>query len=48
MKLHFAENMDEVLSIALESPLPQYVEEQVPANMPVTPSSPTQGPVAHQ
>ncbi len=48
MKLHFAETMDEVLSIALESPLPPFNEEQVPADMPVTPSSPAQGPVAHQ
>jgi ATP-dependent Lon protease len=48
MKLHFAETMDEVLSIALESPLPQYTEEQVPQDMPVAPPNPAQGPVTHQ
>ncbi len=52
MKLHFAENMDQVLSIALERPLPELaVPEEAaqpiaPVPPPVTP--PTEGPTAHQ
>jgi len=53
MKLHFAENMDQVLTIALERPLPQL--EAVPedtvqpiAPVPPTAAPPAQGPAAHQ
>jgi ATP-dependent Lon protease len=51
MKLHFAENMDQVLAIALERPLPQLqvAEETVqPIAPPVTPPAATEGPTAHQ
>jgi ATP-dependent Lon protease len=50
MKLHFAENMDQVLSIALERPLPQLEavpEETTQPIAPVTPP-PAEGPTAHQ
>jgi ATP-dependent Lon protease len=50
MKLHFADNMDEVLAIALEGPLPKYTEETEHRDMPAAP--PTQPsaqlPVQHQ
>jgi ATP-dependent Lon protease len=50
MKLHFAETMDDVLAIALEGPLPKYIEESETQGMPgVTPSTPLQQPpVQHQ
>jgi ATP-dependent Lon protease len=50
MKLHFAETMDDVLAIALEGPLPKYIEESEAQGMPgVTPSAPLQQPpVQHQ
>ena len=50
MKLHFAENMDDVLAIALEGPLPKFVEDAETQGMPaVTPTSPSQQlPVQHQ
>jgi len=50
MKLHFAENMDEVLSIALEGPLPKYSEEAEAQGLPaVTPTPASQQlPVQHQ
>ncbi|MFL6436290.1 MAG: endopeptidase La [Terriglobales bacterium] len=50
MKLHFAETMDDVLAIALEGPLPKYIEESETQGMPgVTPSAPLQQPpVQHQ
>jgi hypothetical protein len=52
MKLHFAENMDQVLNIALERPLPQIVapEETVQPIAPpvVTPPPTAEGPTAHQ
>jgi ATP-dependent Lon protease len=51
MKLHFAENMDQVLNIALERPLPQIVapEETVqPIAPPVAPPPTAEGPTAHQ
>jgi ATP-dependent Lon protease len=50
MKLHFADNMDEVLAIALEHPLPKYIEETETQGMPsVPPTQPTaQLPVQHQ
>jgi len=51
MKLHFAENMDQVLNIALERPLPQIAapeEETQPIAPPVAPPPTTEGPTAHQ
>ncbi len=49
MKLHFADTMDEVLSIALEGPLPEYIEPADTQGMPaVTPTQPSQLPVQHQ
>jgi ATP-dependent Lon protease len=51
MKLHFAENMDQVLNIALERPLPQIVapeEATEPIAPPVTPPPTAEGPTAHQ
>ena len=49
MKLHFAENMDQVLTIALERPLPQLkvAEETTQPMAPVTPPT-AEGPTAHQ
>ncbi len=50
MRLHFAENMDQVLSIALERPLPQLeavAEETTQPIAPVT-TPPAEGPTAHQ
>ncbi len=48
MKLHFVENMDEVLKIALERPLPEVpeVEPEALANVPQPP--PPQSPVSRQ
>ena len=50
MKLHFADNMDEVLAIALEGPLPKYGEETESQGLPtVTPTPASQQlPVQHQ
>jgi ATP-dependent Lon protease len=51
MKLHFVENMDQVLSIALERPLPQLEaaeETAQPIAPPVTPPPTAEGPTAHQ
>jgi len=50
MKLHFADNMDEVLSIALEAPLPKYSEEAEAQGLPaVTPTPASQQlPIQHQ
>jgi len=52
MKLHFAENMDQVLSLALERPLPELAvpEEATQPIAPVPPQvgPPTEGPTAHQ
>jgi len=51
MKLHFAENMDQVLAIALERPLPQLEAEETsqPIAPPVPPVAPPgEGPTAHQ
>jgi ATP-dependent Lon protease len=50
MKLHFADSMDEVLAIALEGPLPQYVGDTETQGLPaVTPTQPSQQvPVQHQ
>jgi ATP-dependent Lon protease len=49
MKLRFAENMDQVLTIALERPLPQLevTEETTQPIAPVTPPA-AEGPTAHQ
>jgi len=48
MKLHFVENMDQVLAIALESPLPEQVLPQ-DSGQTITPIVPsTEGPAAHQ
>jgi ATP-dependent Lon protease len=47
MKLHFVDTMDDVLSIALEKPLPEpaaAVEEVIPPVPPAQPAAPT----AHQ
>jgi ATP-dependent Lon protease len=46
MKLHFVENMDQVLAIALEQPLPQVPEETGQPIAPLPPSA--EGPTAHQ
>ncbi|HKT25385.1 MAG TPA: endopeptidase La [Terriglobales bacterium] len=49
MKLHFADTMDDVLGIALEGPLPEYIESTETQGMPtVTPTQPSQLPVQHQ
>jgi ATP-dependent Lon protease len=49
MKLHFADTMDDVLGIALEGPLPEYIESAETQGMPtVTPTQPSQLPVQHQ
>jgi ATP-dependent Lon protease len=50
MKLHFADNMDEVLAIALEGPLPQYSGEAEGQGLPTVTPTPTsqQLPVQHQ
>jgi ATP-dependent Lon protease len=50
MKLNFAENMDQVLAIALERPLPQLqvAEETTQPIAPVTPPAAAEGPTAHQ
>jgi len=37
MKLHFVDNMDQVLAIALEGPLPQMAESEATALAPITP-----------
>jgi ATP-dependent Lon protease len=47
MKLHFVENMDQVLAVALESPLPEQVLPQEPGQT-ITPIISSEGPSAHQ
>jgi ATP-dependent Lon protease len=47
MMLHFVENMDQVLAIALESPLPEQVMPQDPAQA-MAPMVPAEGSSAHQ
>ena len=49
MKLHFAESMDQVLAVALESPLPEPLAPVAEPTRPIT-AIPTQGeaPTAHQ
>jgi ATP-dependent Lon protease len=46
MKLHFVDTMDDVLSLALEQPLPS-VEEEVPQQLPTIPTG-SEGATAHQ
>jgi ATP-dependent Lon protease len=48
MKLHFVDTMDQVLAIALESPLPALSE--VETTQPIAPltSATTEAPTAHQ
>jgi len=46
MKLHFVDTMDDVLSLALERPLPS-VDVEVPQQLP-TISSTSEGATAHQ
>jgi hypothetical protein len=48
MKLHFVDTMDQVLQIALESPLPAMREEET--TQPIAPltSSTEDSPAAHQ
>jgi ATP-dependent Lon protease len=47
MKLHFVDTMDQVLQIALESPLPKLDDEVTQPIAPLT-SSTTESPTAHQ
>ncbi len=47
MKLHFVDTMDQVLQIALESPLPNIEEETTQPIAPLTTSTP-ESPTAHQ
>jgi len=47
MKLHFVDTMDQVLQIALESPLPIIAEETTQPIAPLTTGS-TDAPTAHQ
>ncbi|HEY7353476.1 MAG TPA: endopeptidase La [Terriglobales bacterium] len=47
MKLHFVDTMDQVLTIALEQPLPQ-VDIPADASQPIPLNPPTEGPSAHQ
>ncbi|MGB7600089.1 MAG: S16 family serine protease, partial [Candidatus Sulfotelmatobacter sp.] len=48
MKMHFVDTMDQVLQIALESPLPSLSEEE--STRPIAPltSTPGDSPTAHQ
>jgi ATP-dependent Lon protease len=48
MKLHFVDTMDQVLQIALESPLPKQLDEE--AAQPIAPltTETTESPTAHQ
>jgi ATP-dependent Lon protease len=48
MKLHFVETMDQVLAIALESPLPSLEEETVQPIAPPLTSTTAEPPAAHQ
>jgi hypothetical protein len=47
MKLHFVETMDQVLQIALESPL-QSIEEAGTQPIAALTATPTDSPTAHQ
>jgi ATP-dependent Lon protease len=46
LKLHFVETMDQVLQVALVTPLPELAEEAAPALPPVPPTA--EAPVTHQ
>lgn len=48
MKLHCVETMDQVLQIALERPLPEFIEEETQPMPAPPPSSVEEGPAAHQ
>ena len=48
MKLHCVENMDQVLQIALERPLPEFVEDEAQPIATLPPAAVEQGPAAHQ
>jgi ATP-dependent Lon protease len=48
MKLHFVDTMDQVLQIALESPLPQIVDETTQTIAPPLTSTTPEVPTAHQ
>jgi ATP-dependent Lon protease len=48
MKLHFVDTMDQVLTIALESPLPKIEEEATQPIAPPLTSTTTESPSAHQ
>ena len=50
MKLHFVDNMDQVLAIALEGPLPEMTDSEAAAMSPIAtpPPPPTDIPTAHQ
>ncbi len=48
MKLHCVETMDQVLQIALERPLPEFVEEETQPIVPPPPTGVEEGPAAHQ
>ena len=49
MKLHFVDNMDQVLALALEGPLPQIVETDAAQMSPIAPPPTTpEIPTAHQ
>ncbi len=48
MKLHCVETMDQVLQIALERPLPEFVEDDTQPIAALPPSAVEQGPAAHQ
>jgi len=47
MNLHFVDTMDEVLQVALEQPLPQYLAEAA-TQPPLAAIPPAEGPAAHQ
>ncbi len=47
MKLHFADTMDDVLTVALEGPLAP-IAEQTPEAIPAPPPHPGEAPAAHQ
>jgi ATP-dependent Lon protease len=49
MKLHFVDNMDQVLALALEGPLPQIAETDAAQMSPIAPPPTTpEIPTAHQ
>jgi ATP-dependent Lon protease len=48
MKLHFVDTMDQVLQIALESPLPQIVEDTTQPIAPPLTSTTAESPATHQ